>query len=403
VVGALGENECSNLASLAKARERANIPSFAPCAKARGNERRADVPKETGWKLPDGVGLTFVTVNPNLGIVRLLLSCFGLLSVLVSANGEPASYLRVSGGADGNRRLELASRTLASPEYKKLKVTLLGVSHVGDHAFYKRIQERLDAADLVLFEGVGWGDGPPEAKPGKTSGVGELQDSLANSMGLVFQLRAIRYDRPHFRNSDMSLRAFTDSLSGKKSKPGNKADGEGVSGKPGKAPQQEKDDLAAQEVMRALSGDSIVFSFVSGALKIFGESPKFRGLMKLAMVETLGALGGDVSSLAKAAGPGMEKFMRTALEKRNAIVIKDLKEILKSKEGHGDVVVFYGAAHMPDLERQLADKFGFAPVGEKWLSAFGVNPKEAGLSALEVNLVRNMIKMQIRKLVDRKK
>jgi len=333
--------------------------------------------------------------------VRLVLSCFGLLSVLVSANGEPASYLRVTGEADGSRRLELASRTLASPEHKKLKVTLLGVSHVGDLAFYKSVQKRLDAADLVLFEGVGWGEGPPEAKSGKTSGVGELQDSLASSMGLVFQLKAIRYDRPHFRNSDMSLQAFTESLSGKKKKPGKKIKEEGTLGKSETVVARGKDDLAAKEVMRALSGDSIVFSFVSGALKIFGKSPKFRGLMKLAMVETLGALGGDVSTLAKAAGPGMEKFMRIALEKRNAIVVKDLKKILKNKEGHGDVVVFYGAAHMPDIERQLSEKFGFAPVAEKWLPAFGVNPKEAGLSTLEVNLVRNMIRTQIGRLKKR--
>ena len=342
-------------------------------------------------------------VNPNLGIVRTVLAFFVFLVVLVSSNGEPASYLRVSGEADGSRRLELASRTLASPEHKNVKVTLLGVSHVGDLSFYKSVQERLDAADLVLFEGVGWGDGPSKAGSKKTSGVGELQDSLAGSMGLVFQLKAIRYDRPHFRNSDMSLRAFTESLSGKMSKPEKKAEGEGGSGKSGKTQPKEKSDLAAQEVMRALSGDSMVFSFVSGALKIFGKSPKFRGLMKLAMVETLGAVGGDVSSLAKNAGPGMEKFMRIALEKRNAIVIKDLKKMLKSKDEHRDVVVFYGAAHMPDLERQLAEKFGFAPDGEKWLPAFGVNPKEAGLSTLEVNLVRNMIKMQIRKLIDRKK
>ena len=378
-----------------------NTLSFVPCAKARENERREDVPKETGLKLPDEVGLTFCMVNPNLGIVRTVLAFFVFLAVLVSSNGEPAPYLRVSGESDGSRRLELASRTLVSPEHKKLKVTLLGVSHVGDLSFYKSVQERLDAADLVLFEGVGWGDGPSKAKPGKTSGVGELQDSLADSMGLVFQLRAIRYDRPHFRNSDMSLRAFTDSMSGKKSKPGNKKVDDKGAGKPGKAPPKEKEDLAAQEVMRALSGDSVVFSFVSGALKIFGKSPKFRGLMKLAMVETLGSIGGDVSSLAKAAGPGMEQFMRIALEKRNAIVIKDLKKILKDKEGHGDVVVFYGAAHMPDIERQLSEKFGFAPAGEKWLPAFGVNPKEAGLSALEVNLVRNMIRTQIGRLKKR--
>ena len=173
-------------------------------------------------------------VNPNLGIVRTVLAFFAFLVVLVSTNGEPASYLRVSGGPDGNRRLELASRTLASPEYKKLKVTLLGVSHVGDLSFYKSVQERLDAADLVLFEGVGWGDGPPKAGSKKTSGVGELQDSLAGSMGLVFQLKAIRYDRPHFRNSDMSLRAFTDSMSGKKSKPDKKKVGEKGAGSRGK-------------------------------------------------------------------------------------------------------------------------------------------------------------------------
>jgi hypothetical protein len=345
--------------------------------------------------------LTFQYVRPNLCLVRTLHTFFCFFGVLVSSNGEPAPYLRVSGEADGSRRLELASRTLASPEHKNVKVTLLGVSHVGDLSFYKSVQERLDAADLVLFEGVGWGDGPPKAGSKKTSGVGELQDSLAGSMGLVFQLKAIRYDRPHFRNSDMSLRAFTDSMSGKKSKPGNKAVGEKGSGKPGEVAPKGKDDLAAQEVMRALSGDSIAFSFVSGALKIFGKSPKFRGLMKLAMVETLGALGGDVSSLAKAAGPGMEKFMRIALEKRNAIVIKDLKKILKDKQGHGDVVVFYGAAHMPDIERQLSEKFGFAPAGEKWLPAFGVNPKEAGLSTLEVNLVRNMIRTQIGRLKKR--
>lgn len=399
--GALGGSECSRLASPARGRERANILSCAPCAKARGNERRENVPKETGSRFPDEVGLTFCMVNPNLGIVRTVHVFFVFLVVLVSSNGDPSSYLRVSGETDGSRRLELASRTLASPEHKKVSVTLLGVSHVGDLSFYKSVQERLDAADLVLFEGVGWGDGPPKAGSKKTSGVGELQDSLAGSMGLVFQLKAIRYDRPHFRNSDMSLRAFTDSMSGKKSKPDKKKVGENGAGKPGKAPPKDKEDFTAQEVMRALSGDSIAFSFVSGALKVFGKSPKFRGLMKLAMVETLGALGGDVSSLAKAAGPGMEEFMRIVLEKRNAIVIKDLKKILKDKEGHGDVVVFYGAAHMPDIERQLSEEFGFAPAAEKWLPAFGVNPKEAGLSALEVNLVRNMIRTQIGRLKKR--
>ena len=138
-----------------------------PCAKARENERREDVPKETGLKLPDEVGLTFCMVNPNLGIVRRVLAFFVFLAVLVSSNGEPAPYLRVSGEADGSRRLELASRTLVSPEHKKLKVTLLGVSHVGDLSFYKSVQERFGCCGLGFVRGSGLGRRPVQGETRK--------------------------------------------------------------------------------------------------------------------------------------------------------------------------------------------------------------------------------------------
>ena len=87
--------------------------------------------------------------------------------------------------------------------------------------------------------------------------------------------------------------------------------------------------------------------------------------------------------------------MRALLEDRNAIVFRDLRKVLKQKKPPKSIVVFYGAAHMPDLEERIVEKLGFKPAGDEWLTAFGVNPKKAGLSAFEVGLVRKMIRVQL--------
>ena len=323
--------------------------------------------------------------------VALLASC--------KVFGEPAPYLRATDEKGGGRVLQVVARTLASPAEQGPTVTLLGVSHVGDRSYYEKIQKKLDAAELVLFEGVGFGDdGPPKGNRDDGGGVSELQLSLASSMGLVFQLQAIRYDRPHFRNSDISPEALLSKLQGGKGKPSAKGGSGGKEDAPDKGEpggKTDKGNFESRQFVKALSGDSILFSFLSKALKFFGKSPQFRALMKLAIVEALGSIEGDVTRLAEASGPGMRKFMRALLEDRNAIVFRDLRKVLKQKKPPKSIVVFYGAAHMPDLEERIVEKLGFKPAGDEWLTAFGVNPKKAGLSAFEVGLVRKMIRVQL--------
>ena len=53
--------------------------------------------------------------------------------------------------------------------------------------------------------------------------------------------------------------------------------------------------------------------------------------------------------------------MRVLLEDRNTIVFRDLRKVLKDKNPPKKIVVFYGAAHMPDLEKRLVEKLGFQP------------------------------------------
>jgi len=317
-----------------------------------------------------------------------LIGPFFFLACIGWACGEPSPYLRAVDDESGGRVLQIASRTLVSPMKNGPRVTLLGVSHLGESAYYQKIQKRLDSADLVLFEGVGFGDKRQKKEAGNSNAVSEMQLSLARSMGLVFQLEAIRYDRAHFRNSDISSEALLSRLQGDK----NDSNGN-----------QKNSDLQSRELMKALTGNSFVLNFLGKALSFLGKDPKFRALMKLAIVETLGAIEGDVTRLAKSSGPDMEKFMKVLLEDRNTIVFRDLCKVLKGKNPPKSIVVFYGAAHMPDLETRLVEKLGFQPKGDDWLVAFGVNPTKAGLSGFEVGIVRKMIRMQIQKITRRKK
>ncbi len=325
-----------------------------------------------------------------------LMGPIAFLAWLVSACGDPAPYLRAVDDESGGRVLQIASRTLVSPQKNGPSVTLLGVSHLGEASYYGKIQKRLDSADLVLFEGVGFGDKRQKKDGGNSNAVSEMQLSLARSMGLVFQLEAIRYDRAHFRNSDISSEALMSRLKG----------GPLKTGRDGKTESEEKSKDGTErskELMEVLSGNSFVLNFLGKALSFLGKDPKFRALMKLAIVETLGAIEGDVTRLAKSSGPDMEKFMKVLLEDRNTIVFRDLRKVLKGKNPPKSIVVFYGAAHMPDLETRLVEKLGFQPKGDDWLVAFGVNPTKAGLSGFEVGIVRKMIRMQIQKITRRKK
>jgi len=45
-------------------------------------------------------------------------------------------------------------------------------------------------------------------------------------------------------------------------------------------------------------------------------------------------------------------------------------------EGKKSVAVFYGAGHLPDMEKRLAADFGLKREGEKWLTAWSLEKKK---------------------------
>ena len=313
----------------------------------------------------------------------LLLAPFAILLQLPGKN-DPAAYVRMEVSAGGSRALQTAWRLMQPPKGSgKPAIWLVGVSHIGQKSYYEKTQRKLDAVDLVLFEGVGF-DGNATARiKERDSSVSDLQTTLADSLGLVFQLDAIRYDRKHFRNSDLGVAELQAKLGGSGSKP-----------KPG----QKGGDPEVRNFVKMLEGGSFALTLAQGILKLFQGNPQFQAMARLAIIEAIAASEGDVSKLAGAASPGMQQLFKTLIDDRNAVVVRDVRKAILAEEPPASIAVFYGAGHMIDLETRLREELDYRSAEETWLTAFSVNPRKAGLSDFEVNFVGRLIRAQIAKL-----
>ena len=65
----------------------------------------------------------------------------------------------------------------------------------------------------------------------------------------------------------------------------------------------------------------------------------------------------------------------TILTERNKAALRVLKEQLEA--GHARIAIFYGAAHLPDMEERLAADFQLKRSGTKWLTAWDLSASDA--------------------------
>jgi len=297
-------------------------------------------------------------------------------------NNLPQPYMRVVHPDSDTIQLQIALRQFVPARGEGPAVWLTGASHIGESNYYRLLQEHLDAQGLVLFEGVKERPGPAETGESGVSEVDEssLQLTLAQSLGLAFQLKAINYRRPHFRNSDLSVpelqKLLVEGLS--------EADaGSGTA------------ELAV--LLQIMDGRSLLGAVVNFGVRLLGTSPKLQALAKVTLIETIAQLEGDLSQL-QGLPPEMKKLMQVLIESRNAAVLKDLKVELKKRRPAKSVSILYGAGHMPDLERRLRQDLKYRPADARWLTAISVNPAEAGVSEAEMGFVRGLVKWQMQEL-----
>ena len=301
----------------------------------------------------------------------------------------PRPPLRVHESSNGVVALQVVVRDMTPRRRNDPVVRLVGVTHLGSAEYYGRLQSLLDAEPLVLFEGVGARDKRFMSTREKRY---SLQPALAKALGLRFQLASIDYSADRFVNSDLTMDQLEDVMRRDAGKAGN------AGGKAGGG----ADDLGVGDLMAVMDGSSWAGLLARFGVAFIEASPKLRATVRLVLIETLGAVGGDPSQ-SEGMPREMRRLMEVLIHERNAAVVADLRRVIdrgraSRRARMPSVAVFYGAGHLPDLERRLRDELGYSAGRDQWFTAFDVNPAREGLGKADVALARGMVREQLRAL-----
>ncbi|MFM8468900.1 MAG: hypothetical protein ACKODH_02855 [Limisphaerales bacterium] len=318
-------------------------------------------------------------------------------------------YMRVTNGATGGIELQVAVRKLVPTNGTGPVIWLTGASHIGETNYYALLQKHLDAQALVLFEGIHAGrksagtntvtpekieaktapSPKKEAAPEPAAKAAErttLQKDLAESLGLVFQLEAINYTGTNFRNSDLSVTELRELM---------EKDDEPAAPD---SPKEKRKNEAFETLLKAMEGNSLFGTLLKAGFKLVGGNPKLQAMTKLARIEALGGISGDLSRM-NSLPDDMKRLREVLIQTRNDAVLKDLRAELKRAAPPASISVFYGAGHMDDLERRVRREFGYRAERDLWLPAFTVDYVKAGLSVIEATLLRTMVQRQMQELL----
>lgn len=231
------------------------------------------------------------------------------------------------------------------------------------------------------------------------------QEELAGALGLVFQLDAIDYDKPHFRHSDLPISALSQRVRRRlaehrpqpiEPKSAEPAAGERKSDDKAAvvAADDEESDEALDAMLQVMQGEGMVGGLLKRVVNFMKFSPRFAGLTKAVLVEALGSVRGDLSESA-AMPPQMRHLMRTLIQDRNALVLDDLKKLIDSPRPPKSIGIFYGAGHMFDFQKNIVRELGYAPGREIWLTALRADAADTGLSDEDFRGVRAVIRFQM--------
>jgi uncharacterized protein len=126
---------------------------------------------------------------------------------------------------------------------------------------------------------------------------------------------------------------------------------------------------------------------IGPALAYLSADPRSRALVKTLMVYSLSELGNDLERIG-ALNPQIGPLMKVLLAERNEAIFANLKSELAGGKAPPSIALLYGAAHMEDLAARITGDLHYRAAGEQWLPAFGVNPRAAGVSDMEISLIR---------------
>jgi hypothetical protein len=254
---------------------------------------------------------------------------------------EPSEFLRFVEENDGGR-LEAAIVTYRNAD--GATVQLVSAVHVAERAYYRALNERFAKHDAVLYEMIKPA-GAPAPRPGAQSGgaVSALQRMLQTLLELDFQLDAIDYTPRHFVHADLDVDTFFR-----------------MQRERGESIVTMMLNVMIQELARGPQGRETPQVGLA-ELMMAMQSPDRARQLKLLLARQFGEMDRLIAGLE---GPDGSVL----LTERNKAAIRALEQTLA--EGRRNIAIFYGAAHMNDLEARLMQLGGFERVNHEWKIAW---------------------------------
>lgn len=256
-----------------------------------------------------------------------------------SVSQSPQHFLRL---VENPERAQLQTSILSYNRSDQVQVDLIGAIHIGEKQYYHSLNERFKEYDILLYEQLKdnreLGDQPSDDIQAVTS----FQKWMKDQMSLELQINQIDYSAGNFLHADLDLKTLTE-----------------LQGDRGEAPLSlmlkgclpeptEKDPPTIEALVKGCTGKN--------------KQTK----VKLMLARHLQDIERIVSNIEGLKGT-------TILGERNKHVIKTLEEILKS--GKRKVGIFYGAAHMMDLAKRLAEQLNFRLRRTEWRTAWDMDKK----------------------------
>ena len=270
-----------------------------------------------------------------------------LLALLLAPNAfaeASTEFVRIAED-DQNRptALQLAVVTyVPGDERLGLSVDLVGAVHIGDPAYYAQLNDLFESYDVVLYELVAPEGAMVTQRVARRKGLlSTTQVGLTKLLGLSFQLDEINYDRGNFVHADLSPSELKQSMEQR---------GESLYVYfwrlfYASVDSYAKDPLGWNDMQK-----------LSGALSA-GQDDSLKTLIAYEMT--------DMGQIQNVLG---EDSGSAVIGARNQRVIDVLQREIEA--GAKRIGIFYGAAHMPDLEARLLDQIGLLYEETSWVNAW---------------------------------
>jgi hypothetical protein len=264
---------------------------------------------------------------------------------------EPTRFLRfVEEGRDGGR-LETGIATYKND--KGVTVQLVGAVHIADPGYYEALNKQFEGYDALLYEMVKPKDmGAPGRDREQANGISLvhiLQKGMKTFLDLDYQLDGIDYTKKNFVHADLTAEEFNrmqdergESIFGLMLQQMLK---EIMKGDNGRA-----QDMDPMQLLAALSSEDSARQLKLILAKQFQN-----------MDEMVAGLEGPNGSV--------------LVTERNKAALKVLKDTIAA--GKKYIGIFYGAAHMKDMERRLTEEMGFKRTGVEYRVAWDLSPAGA--------------------------